>query len=477
MSKKILLLFWAFFVITHLINILQFPIFEDEAEYLLLAQQIFNDPVRNFFIYTFSGLLPFYGWLVAIVMIFIPDSLLAGRVLNILLASTLIFWIDMAASLYEFNKRFRYIGITLLITSPILFLNTRVVLLDTPMLVFTAWYIYFTAKLLKKPESRYEYLGLFLALLGAFLTKATAIFGVPAIIYLFLRARGDNKSKINFKKILGIYFFVIILLVIVVIFYGKPIISDSGSSSSTFLGIDGILDRIKLNLRLTWIWSLIYFGQFLLFLPFLYKLRKKKINELYVIMGIWAITSVLFMVTLNRFYYPRHILSLSMPLIVIGAGILSEIPLRFGLLILFIMIIFKASNNYYILFNYQKANLAQEDRVSYFEEYTAGTRVNDVANKIDSLSKTELITVWIDGSWTLEYGLRRELGNNENIKFLSYRLGDKFVAHDVEPIYKDGNRKTYAVVNRFQPPTKKNLELVEDFKISFRQTIQIYRVN
>ena len=106
MNKKILIFFWIIFVATHLINILQFPIFEDEAEYLLLAQQVFNNPIHDLFIYSLNGVLPMFGWLVSIFMIFIHDSLLAGRLLNVLLASTLVFWIDMIASLYKFNNIF-----------------------------------------------------------------------------------------------------------------------------------------------------------------------------------------------------------------------------------------------------------------------------------------------------------------------------------------------------------------------------------
>ncbi|MDO8619175.1 MAG: glycosyltransferase family 39 protein [Candidatus Daviesbacteria bacterium] len=477
LNKKILLVLWVIFMVTHLINILEFPIFEDEAEYLILAQQVYSNPIHNLLIYPFNGLLPMFGWLVPLITIFTHDTLLGGRLLNVLLASTLIFWIDMIASLYGFNKRFRYIAIILLVTSPFLFLNARMGLLDTSILVFTSWYIYFTAKLLKKPSSHYEVLGLFLTLIGAFLTKATAIFGIPVVVYLFFRAlRGDEREKSNFKKVLKVHLLVAAIFFSVLIFYGQAIIADTGSSSATHLGISRILPRIELNSRLTWIWSLVYLGQFLLLLPFSYKLKKNKINELFIIMLIWAVTATLLMIIFNRFYYPRHMLSLTIPVIVIGAGILSEIRLLPSAALLLIMILIKAPTNYYILFNYQKADLALEDRVSYFEEYTSGIRINDVADKINALSQNDLITVWIDGSWNLEYGLRRQLKDNQNIKFLSYRLGDYFVPHDVSKIYKDGDKKTYVVVNRFQPPNKKDLELIENFKISFRQGIQIYQI-
>ncbi len=478
MNKKILLVFWLIFIALYSINILKFPIFEDEGQYLLYAQAIFDNPLQYFIVYFQNGILPMFGWLAATLTIFTQDSLLAARLLNVLLVSTLVFWIDRVAFLYSFNNKFRYIAIIFLFTSPVLFLNARIGLLDTSILVFTSWYIYFTAKILKKSDKKYDSLGLLISLLGAFLTKATAVFGLPTILFLLILTYMQNGKKINLgiKKVLIIYSAVLSLLIAPLIFYGRQVAWDSGVSSVSFLDSSQIISKIKLNLRLTWMWFIVYFGQFLLLLPLLTFLKKKRINQFYLIMVIWALTSILLMIIMNRFYYPRHILNLTVPFIVVAAGILSEIPVFAGSVILSIMILIKLSTNYYLLFDFQKANLALEDRVSYFEEYTAGTRVNDVASKIDSLSQQDPITVWLDGTYTLEYGLRRNLTGKKNIKFLSYRLGKQFIVHNIEEIYKDNARVTYVVVNRFQPLTKNNLELIENFKISFRQDIQIYQV-
>lgn len=478
LSKKVLILLWAIFVITYLINILQFPIFEDEAEYLLLAQQIVSNPIDNFFIYFYSGLLPMFGWLIAITTYFVGDTLLAGRLLNVLIASTLLFWVELVSNLYSFNKRFRYVAMISILSSTILLLNTRVALLDTSILVFTCWYIYFTAKLLKKPKSKLEYLGLFISLLFAFLTKATAVFGVPSIAFLlFTYFRNKNiKTSKYLKPVLVIYTVVFTIVIIVAIFFGKFILADDQTSFIGLIGIDAFLDRIRLNIRLTWIWSLVYFGQFLIAVPFLFKLRKYKSNEFFIAMVLLLLTSATLMITMNKFYYPRHILNLTVPLIMLLAAVLSEMTIFWGAIILSATILMRIVTNYFIVFNYQEATIALEDRVVYFEEYTAGTRVDDVSKKINTLSEENPITVWLDGSWTLEYGLRRNLAGNKNIKFLSYRLGKYLVPHDVSKIYKDEGRVTYVVVNRFQPPNKMNLELIESFEISFRQGIQIYKL-
>ena len=76
--KEILLpgFFWAIFIVIYSYRVLHFPIFEDEAELLLISERVLADPVRNLFLLMRYGPLPALSWLVAAMSAVTRDSLL-----------------------------------------------------------------------------------------------------------------------------------------------------------------------------------------------------------------------------------------------------------------------------------------------------------------------------------------------------------------------------------------------------------------
>lgn len=69
-----------------------------------------------------------------------------------------------------------------------------------------------------------------------------------------------------------------------------------------------------------------------------------------------------------------------------------------------------------------QADIACEDRFVYFEKNTS--------------------TVWLNGSWVMEYGLRRAIDGSANINPRSFRLGDKFLPHEPMPVFADKDKLT-----------------------------------
>lgn len=477
MNNKFLFLFWLLFIVTHIINVANMPIFEDEGEYLLLAEAIKQNIFANLFIYLQNGLLPMFGWLVALISFIFSDTLIAGRVLNVLLASTLIFWIPKIARIFNMSKFFVFASELLLIVSPIILLNSRVALLDTSVLVFIAWYIYFTAKVIKE-KKWIDSVWLFFSLVGALLTKATALFGLLPVIYLCIDGLlGKKYLKEKFVKIAVPYFLAFAIFLGFFLVFSNEIENDSGSSLITHLAVSKIFAQIKNNAWLTVHWFGVYYQPLLLgFLAPLLFYRHIKQRKLYLLMGMWIFSSLLFMVFFNRFYYPRHLLLISLPLITIIAGIISEIPRKYGLLLFLIILSIRLSLSYDIVTNPFYADIALEDRFSYFEDYSSGVNIPKVTQRLQELSSNGSIVVWLDGSYVFEYGLRREFEKNANISFKSFSLGDRYIRHEPGFISKDSKLPTYVVINRWNPKNKNELKLVESYKVSFRHTQYLYLI-
>lgn len=483
MKFRFVFIFWLIFLALYLLGTTKFPIFEDEAEYLLLAERITTNPTGNFFIYLQNGLLPFYGFLVAVLTKVLGDSLVSGRVLNILLASSLVFWVNSVTKLFKLPSFFALSTISFLIASPILILNTRVVLLDIPVLVFIAWYIYLTAKLINQPNRKpLLFLSLlFLVLLAAFLTKATSLFGLPATLFLiFSSIKNEKKVKLIHLKIFSVYFGALLVSGLVFISFAGQIGADSGSSLITNLTLDELFPKIKLNLWLTFIWAKVYYWPyfFVLLAPLLIILYKpeKKTRQFFWAMIIWILTSLITMILFNRFYFPRHILVIVVPLIFIATYLMIQLS-RFISVIFFLTIFFMQINfSSKIINNPQKTAIALEDRFSYFENYTSGVTIKDISNTLVRFSDKEPITVWLDGSYVLEYGLRREMKDNSNVHFKSFRLGKSFLPHAPESVFKDEERTTFVLVNRWLPPNLGQLKQVKSFTVSFRHGQSLYLV-
>lgn len=475
MSKKIILLVWIIFIISHLINLTSLPLFEDEALYLLLSDQISKSPFQNFFIYPINGLLPMFGWMISVTNLFFHDSFIAGRFLNVLLASTLIFWIVKISNLYNLNNTFQVMAFILLIISPIIHLNSRVALLDTSILVFTAWYIYFTAIYLKTTKNIYL-LGLLLSLLPTFLTKATAFFGLfPVLLLIFINFKKDYKFKLSYLKLFFTYFIVGIILILIFYKFGDQIFKDSGSSLIFHEQFSQILSKIKLNLFLTFIWVKVYYLSFvpvpILFIIFWNKIKKW---EIYSLLAVWIFSSIIFMIILNRFYYPRHILILSLPIIIISCVMLSEIPKKVAIIFFLFICLIRIVLGLDIITKISHTDLALEDRFEYFENYTSGVNIKPITNTLEELSKGKQIIVWLDGSYVLEYGLRRESNNNTNIQFKSFKLNKSFTQKESQIVGKDPHNETYVIVNRWSPQNIKELKLIKTFDNSFRHGQQFY---
>ena len=194
-------------------------------------------------------------------------------------------------------------------------------------------------------------------------------------------------------------------------------------------------------------------------------------------MGLWTVVSLALMVVLNRFYFPRHILMINMPIIILVAATIASAPRKIGITALIVISFSRLLLTNSIFSLDAKTNMAQEDWFEYYENYTSGKNIATIAKEIRSNLDTKQGVVYIDGSYVMEYGLRRELKSDKNIEFKSFRLGNEFLLpHKPEKVIKDPSRDTYVILNRWRPENMEELSLVKGFDVSFRHTQYLYKV-
>lgn len=479
----ILFLFWATFVLIFTDHLIKFPIFEDEAIHLLMSERLFNDPLNNFFIFMHHGFLPTLGWLIFLVRFFVEDSLFAGRLLNVLLASSLFFWLYLVRKEHKLPMRFFILSSILFLFSPILFLNSRVALFDTLVMVFSAWCLYLLILSLRKQRPVFHVL-FFLMLLFCLLIKFTSLFIIPSLIYiLYVKYKKTGKlAKCKYPLLILFFAFIAFFLIIFPFFSSVSGVLETGLVFN--LKIDDILSKVHQNFWLFLNWSKVYYPFFPLsiffFVILLLGKRKTKGIELMVALLIWFITSMLTMVFFNRFFYPRHILMLLIPLQVIPIYVLLKYSLKVSCVFVIFLVLMGITLFRDLLLDFTKAEMAKEDRFQYLEDYTSGMNIDDIANFLSDKSMknpSRKITVWLDGSWVMEYGLRRALKNNPRIELKSFTDFESQRFAIPGKILKDDNELNYAVVNKYKPLNINSLVLEKVFSWQGYHPEYLYVVN
>lgn len=477
-ETPLLIIFWVVFVLIYTYRLSRFPIFEDEAELLLISGKVLESPANNLFLLMKFGPLPALSWFVAVFSFFTKDTLLGGRLLNVVLASTLLFWSYFITKFYKFPKRFFVFSSLLITFSPILLLNARVALWDTAVLVFSAWYLYSFLLVLKKPNLL-NTLTLCFLLVFSFLIKFTSFFAIPGILLLVVLkfAKKEDVKKITKTTIPILLSFAVFISL--VYSFRTPIIDDAASSFIAHSSPGDIFRKIHQNIWLYINWLKVYYSFYILYLiSFVHTLLRYKLKKSPPIIGllfIWFLVSSLMMISFNRFFYPRHILILVLPIMIITSYFLLQLPKAVSGGIVVLAIILRILLFRDILTNYFRADLAKEDRFQYFEDYTSGVNVEDISGYLLKLSEYGRIVVWLDGSWVMEYGLRRNIQNNKNVVFKSFVEYDEGRLGKPQKIVSDPFGVNYVIVNKREPTNIKALKLVKEFSWGGHKHQYLYR--
>jgi hypothetical protein len=476
-EEKLMFIFWTSFIFLYSINLLRFPIFQDEGEFLFLVEKIIQSPAHNFFVSLNQGIMPVYIWAIYFVSKITSDTLLAGRLVNVICASTMFPLFILFGSLYKLPKRFANYCSFIFFFSPLVLLLIRISLLDMSVMVFVSWYLYFAASYFKKKQVKYLVFHLVFFLL-AFFTKATAVFGIPPIVFLVLSSLQKDRITKEVKFLTVSYLIIGILMFFFIKFFGRYFIFDSGLSLIFNLNRNQIFLKIKSNIWLLFHWLKVYYWPYILLIILgLFVIRNINNRQLVFLLVFWGAFSLISIVILNRYFYPRHVLMVVIPLIAIVSLILSKFNSSTALLLATLLVLGNLNLFKDILLHPEDSHIALEDNFQYFEDFTSGKNISVISRKIREVAGNKKIVLWLDGTWVMEYGLRREFKNADNIIFKSYGLNLESVKTDISRVEKINSYPNYLLVNRTQPVTNSQLKLIMDFPVSFRLSQKLYLLN
>ena len=388
----------VFYFLSRLINLNSLPVFGDEAIYVRWAQIIKSVDTLRFIPLT-DGKQPLFMWLNAILLKFIADPLIAGRLISVLAGAGILILLFLITG--DIVAPFIYLLL------PFSFFFDRLATADTLLSFFGVLSFYLSLRLAKKPSLDLSMLlGVSLGL--AWLTKSPAIYFIVLSLVTFVLFRKNNLKKIYFPLLSAF-----IALVIYNVLRLGPAFSQIALRNKDYIWplteiLKHPLDPLMPHLHDTFTIYHFYLTLPVLLIPLLYLVFKKhiKFNFLFLVSSLWFLLPLLTNAAMAKVFTGRYILFVSPYLIILLSFFLQAIfnSQYFYLVILIFLLplirIIHLSVSPYTL------SLPQTDS-GYNLGWTSGWGIKDCAEYLIDRSHSANIIVGTEGYFgTLPDGLQ-----------------------------------------------------------------------
>lgn len=419
------------FFASRLIFLTHLPIFTDEAIYIRWAQIAYND-YNWLFISLTDGKQPLFIWFIVIILHIVKDPLLAGRLVSVFAGLTSMIGLFLLSKELFKDSKIAFLSALVYIIYPFALVYDRMALYDSLVETFAIYGLYLVIRLARKNNLVSAIvLGLEVGLSN--LNKSnffqTIILAFPTLLVF---RWGENKY---FKKISKPFLFVILAGVISYAMYSSLRISPffyiinlknavfiypiGEWLSHPFLAFPGNIKAL-----LVWFYDYTTLPLIVLMIAGLF-VDKKFIREKIVLL-LWFTVPVIALSFLGRVIYPRYILFMALPLLLLVAYSLNKIfeftknRLLFALIAI-VFLILPLKSDFYILTDFSKSDVPFTDKFQYDAGWPSGWGVKEAVSFFGKQSERGKIFVGTQGTFgLLPYSLDIYLGKNKNVVTKGY---------------------------------------------------------
>jgi 4-amino-4-deoxy-L-arabinose transferase-like glycosyltransferase len=420
--------FLAAYLFLRLLFLQSFPIFTDEAIYVRWAQIAGTDP-NWIFISLTDGKQPMFVWLASFFMRFTTDPLLGARLVSVtagLFSMVGLFFV--AKELFQ-SRRIGFVASFLYILYPFALVYDRMALYDSLVATSIIWALYLEILLVKHVKLHIAILlGIVIGL--GLLNKSSSNFAL--ILMPFLLLLFDFKDKKWKDKLIRLALYAVIAAVISQAMYYllklSPFFYIIAQKNAVFVypfkeWLQHPFTYVYPNLVTLTGWLVDYSTiPFLIFVAAAFFFGKKDWREKLLLLA-WFIVPFVALATFGKLLYPRYILFMTMPLLVLAAysfytilHALSSVRwIKAGVLLVFMLPFF--ITDLLIITDFVKAPIAESDKNQYIIEWPAGLGVKESVAFLEKESKNKKIYVGTQGTFGLmPYAFEIYLLKNPNIK-------------------------------------------------------------
>lgn len=379
------LLFLVFlYFLSRFYSILALPIFTDEAIYIRWAQIAKQDANWRFISLT-DGKQPMFVWIAMIIMRFINDPLLAGRLVSVGAGFfTLIGVFFLGKEIFK-NNKIGLLSSALYVIFPMALVYDRMALYDSLVGTFAVWSMFFIIQLAR--TIRLDIALLLGMTIGAgVLTKTSGFFSIyllPLSLLLF-----DWKRK---KELLKWFFLAGCSVILVYLFYSilrlSPFFHIINEKNAIFVypfneWIKHPFYFLIGNSNALWDWTVRYLTWPLLVLSAASFFVAKSFLKEKILLFLYFFIPICGLAIFGNTLYPRFIFFMTLfllPLISYSLMILySRFKKRYLFVVFYLFILsFPITTDYFILNDFSHAQIPSSDIHQYKTDWSAGGGVRE----------------------------------------------------------------------------------------------------
>lgn len=414
---------------TRLYNIMELPLFTDEAIYTRWSQIARFDANWRFISLT-DGKQPSFVWINMIFMKFIEDPLLSGRLVSVV--SGFFGMVGMFFLGREIFKRQKagLIAAFIYVVFPFTLVYDKMALYDSLVVAGVVWGLLFQVLLVRRRRLDIALILGFIIGFGV-LTKSSAFF----LIYLFPLSLllFDFKQK---KRVYELVKWGALAGVSTVMAYGfysllrlSPFFHIIGEKNGIFVYPvrDWLTHPFEFLLG-NWSglanWLIMYSTiPFLVLIVLSFFLGRRKFLREKVFLFLWFLAPFMALALFGRILYPRFILFMTIPLLVLAAYPLTYLTDRtknniqkIAVIILVFAFIFRS--DFYILTDFARAPIAKPDTDQFMNEWPAGGGLKEIIPYLAEEGRNKKIYVATEGTFGSlpTYATEIYLDMNKNIE-------------------------------------------------------------
>ncbi len=484
-------LLFAAYAATRLTHLTELPIFTDEAIYIRWSQIGFRDPNWRFISLT-DGKQPMFTWVMMVLFRVFQgaDPLFVGRMTSVVAGiGTLIgLWV-LAYELFR-DRRVAWLTGMIYIIVPFTLWYDRMALYDSLSTTFSVWGLYLAILLAKRLQLD---LALILGMtLGAgMLNKSSGfltLYFLPVTLLMFQWNKPDWWRRL--LKWVGL---VLVAALVSQIAYSvlrlSPFFHIVGQKDNVFIftlseWFDQPFRFFAGNLRGMFDWMRSYLTLPLFIVAAVPLFSRWPHARERVLLYMWWALPFMALGNFAKILYPRYILFMMMPLLILAAyavvrfwAVLKH-PIHRTLLalVVFGQCLFIS---YFIVVNPVNAPIPFADRGQFLDDWPAGGGVREVVAYLSAEMSHQKISVYTEGTFGLmPYSLEIYLVDNPNIKITGlWPIPEELP----EAIREDAKvMPTYFVMNALQTPPNWPLTLIGEYlkgKSPDQKKLRFYRVD
>ncbi len=486
-----IVLLLALYSVTRLTNLTSLPIFTDEAIYIRWSQIGMRDANWRFISLT-DGKQPMFTWIMMVLLKVFDghDPLFIGRLTSVIAGvGTLIGLLVLSYELFR-DKRVAWLTGFIYVILPFSAWYDRIALYDSLVATFSVWSLYLAVLLVRYGRLDTALL-LGMAIGAGMLNKSSGfltLYFLPATLMLF-DWRGSQVWKRLARWLLLVVLCGLLSQVVYSVLRLSPFFHMVGQKDNVFVftlseWLNQPFRFFAGNLRgmFDWLRHYMTLPLFVMVLvPWFTKWSKTRERLL---LYLWWALPFAALANFAKILYPRFILFMAMPLIVIAAYSIVEIwdrlrtPLVRGvfLMVLFVPCLWVTG---LIVSSPKEAPIPLADRGQFIEDWPAGGGVREVVAYLRDEASRREISVYTEGTFGLmPYAIELYLVDNPNVKITGIWPLPEIMPQEMS---NDASKSaTYFILNETQvTPPKWPLTLIGEYEKAKRQDhkkLRFYRI-